>query len=91
MRDRTDHKARLADVDAALAKSPTFQLGRLNESIAAYDAALAIRPMSPPSLYMRGIARNRKCGCKNGDADIATAQKIHPQVGEEFTRAGITP
>jgi tetratricopeptide (TPR) repeat protein len=68
-----------------------FQLGRIADSIASYDAAIAIRPKSAPSLYVRGMARNRKCGCKEGDADITAARRLSPRVDREFEGTGVAP
>lgn len=60
------------------------QLGRLDESVAAYDAALAIAPKLTPSLYGRGVAKNRLCKCDAGSGDIAAARRLEPMVERVF-------
>ena len=66
-------------------------MGRLEESIQAYDRSLEVRPVAPASLYGRGIARIRKGDHEAGERDLAAALKISPQVAAEFTRMGVSP
>jgi tetratricopeptide (TPR) repeat protein len=68
-----------------------LQLGRFDEAIAAYDAALSTRPKQPSSLYGRGIAKNLRCTCADGEADLRAATRIDPTVVRTFTRAGLAP
>jgi tetratricopeptide (TPR) repeat protein len=98
---RVELAAALAACDKALAvapKDPAFldsrgfvllQLGRYDESIAAYDAALALRPNAPASLYGRGIAKKRRCGCADGEEDIAAGARRSPMIRRTFALAGL--
>lgn len=68
-----------------------LQLGRFDASVASYDAALAENPQLAPSLYGRGLAKSRRCGCADGDADMKAAMLAEPGVARTFTRAGLAP
>jgi tetratricopeptide (TPR) repeat protein len=59
-----------------------LQLGRYDQAVAAFDAALAVKPQQAQSWYLRGQAKNRRCDCADGDPDIGAAKKIDP--GIEF-------
>jgi tetratricopeptide (TPR) repeat protein len=89
--------------DSALAKGqawPAFndsrgfvllRLGRYDDAIAAYDAALKAVPTFPGALYGRGIAKRRKGDVSGGDADIQAALAANANIGEEFATYGVTP
>jgi tetratricopeptide (TPR) repeat protein len=80
--------------DAAIQDSLGFVLPRLasyEESIAAYDATLKLRPKASYSLYRRGIALRRKDNTIEGDADIPAAIALYAKVGESFEGYGIKP
>ncbi len=62
-----------------------------DKSIADYDASLKINAQNAWSLYGLGIDKLRKQKTADGDADIAQATAVWPQVGEEFKRHGIVP
>jgi tetratricopeptide (TPR) repeat protein len=61
-----------------------LQLGRVDEAIADYNAALAAQPDKPHSLYGRGLARLKKGDTAGGNADITRAKQVSPQIELEF-------
>jgi tetratricopeptide (TPR) repeat protein len=65
--------------------------GDYDKSIAAYDESLEINANNAWSLYGRGIDKLRKQRTPDGNADIARAMSVSPQVAEEFKRRGIEP
>lgn len=93
----------LADCDEALRQQPDdpafldsralvlLRLGRLDDSIAAYDAILAKWPRAADSLYGRAIAWARKGNKEKSDADVAAALRQNPKVSDEFDLFGIKP
>jgi tetratricopeptide (TPR) repeat protein len=68
-----------------------LRMGNYEKSIADYDASLKINPKNPWGWYGRGIDEMRQHKASEGQADLARAEALWPQVGEEFTRRGITP
>jgi tetratricopeptide (TPR) repeat protein len=68
-----------------------LRMGDYGKSIADYDASLKIAPRNAWSLYGRGIDEIREHRVPEGQADLARAEAIWPQVAEEFGRRGITP
>jgi tetratricopeptide (TPR) repeat protein len=92
----------LADCEAALALAPenpatldslgfvNLRLGRLDEAIAHYDAALA-RHSEAPSFYGRGVAKMRKGLTEEGRQDLITARNRNPQIDRLFAVYGVTP
>ena len=48
-------------------------------------------PKKVASLYGRGMAKRRKQDVAGGNADIAAARAIKPEVSVEFARYGISP
>jgi tetratricopeptide (TPR) repeat protein len=95
--------AALSAVNASLekeAKSPAYldtkglillQMGRYRESVAAYDAALKIRPDMAISQFGRGVARRRAGDRAGGDADLKAARREFPRVDLEYAGFGVTP
>jgi tetratricopeptide (TPR) repeat protein len=97
----------LADCDSSLRRaakrSPLFveatqarglvllRSGDYRRSIAAFDDSLGVQPSNAWSLYGKGIAELRKQKTEAGQADIAKAQKLSPNVADEFGRNGIAP
>lgn len=91
----------LADCDAAIkrgGKTSSFQdsrglvllrMGRLDDAIAQYDAAIRLQPRSAWSLYGRGLAKIRKGDRAGGEADIAAARAVQPDLVEEAKRYGL--
>jgi tetratricopeptide (TPR) repeat protein len=68
-----------------------LRLGRIDEAIADYDAAIKLYPKFPPALYGRGLARLKKGDRAGSDADIAAAKVIWPDVAKEFAKHGFEP
>ncbi len=68
-----------------------LRLGDYDKSISDYDASLKVDAKNAWSLYGRGIAKLRKQKTSDGEADIAQATAIWPQVVAEFKRRGIVP
>jgi tetratricopeptide (TPR) repeat protein len=68
-----------------------LRLGDYEKSIADYDDSLKLAPEDPWSLYGRGIAKLRRQKTVEGQADLASATKLMPSVGDEFARRGINP
>jgi tetratricopeptide (TPR) repeat protein/predicted aspartyl protease len=62
-----------------------------DRSIADYDASLRINPKNAWSLYGRGIAELRKQQTAAGNADVASAKAIRPQIAQDSGRWGIVP
>lgn len=58
---------------------------------ATYDTALALAPWQPIALYGRGIAKRRMGDVASGDADMATAQALQPDVAQRFAGYGVRP
>jgi tetratricopeptide (TPR) repeat protein len=87
-----DTGLRLAPNDANGLDSRGFlylRLGRLDEAIADYDAALNTNPRLPESLYGRGLAKRKKGDQAGGDADIAAARAVHASIADEFAKYGM--
>ncbi len=92
----------LADCDAALRKDRNsvfmqtrglvlLRMGRLDEAIAQYAAAVKLQPRDAVALYGRGVAELKKGAKTEGETDIAAARAITPTVAEQFKRLGVTP
>ncbi len=80
-----------AYLDAFDSRALTYlKLGNLDKSIADYDAALKASPKFASSLYGRGLAKNKKQQ-GSGNADIAAAEAISPNIAKEFAGYGIKP
>lgn len=94
-------EAGLADCDAALKKGGRnssfmdsrglilLRLGRLDEAIRQYDAALKLQPKQAWSLYGRGLAKLRNGDAAGGRADMAEAAGISPDLPNRVTRLGL--
>jgi len=88
--------AAMADCNASLKLAPhayatldsrgfvNLKAGRLSDAIDDYDDALERDPKSASSLYGRGLARRQKGDAKRGDADIAAARAIDPDIARHF-------
>jgi tetratricopeptide (TPR) repeat protein len=68
-----------------------LRLGDYDNSIADFDAVLALRPQSAWSLYGRGIAKIRRSRAAEGQADMTAAAAIWAPIAEDFAKRGITP
>jgi tetratricopeptide (TPR) repeat protein len=67
-----------------------LHLGQYQLAIEDYDAALRLAPRFALSLSGRGVARI-KSGDATGNADIAEAIRINPNVEARMTSYGVTP
>jgi tetratricopeptide (TPR) repeat protein len=65
--------------------------GRYDKAIADYDAALALDPKIPWSLYGRGLAKQRLKQAAAGEADVAAATALLPKIAAEAASHGIVP
>ncbi len=53
-------------------------------AIADYGAAVALNPKDAGSLYCRGMAKLRGGDKTGGNADIAAAKAIKPDIAEQY-------
>ncbi|HEX2818460.1 MAG TPA: aspartyl protease family protein [Phenylobacterium sp.] len=94
--------AALADCDAALRKNKVsevmgnrglvlLRMGKLDEAIAQYNAAVGLQPRYAPALYGRGLAELKKGDKAKGEADIAAAKAIAPGLAQQYQRYGLAP
>ena len=92
----------LDDCNAAVAKKANYavldsrgfvlmRLGRYDEAIASYDAALKLDPLDPNSLYGRGICELHSGQENRGHADITEATIVSFSVADEFAHYGVQP
>jgi len=91
----------LSDCDQALRLRPNdvhtmgtrgllyLRLGRLDDAIVEYDAALKLAPKVATSLFGRGIAKQRNGDTAGGDADMAAAKAIDASIAEKFANYGV--
>ena len=90
----------LADCDAALKRDKNsafmdsrglvlLRMGRLDEAIIQYAAAIKAQPRAAMPLYGRGLAQLKKGQRSQGEADIAAAKALEPGVEQEFKRMGL--
>ena len=88
--------------DAAIAQLPDGQyrdsrglvllrLGRYEDAIASYDAALKGTPGRSVSLYGRGVAKRLKGDTGAGDADLKAALELNAHAATAYADMGITP
>jgi tetratricopeptide (TPR) repeat protein len=68
-----------------------LRLGRLDESIAAYNDALRLRPSHADSLFGRGVAELRAGAKAKGEADLAAARALDARIDKTFAGYGVTP
>jgi tetratricopeptide (TPR) repeat protein len=68
-----------------------FRRGEFPQALTAYDALLKHFPRSASTLYMRGVVKRRAGDTTAGDADIARALKLTPDIGDHWARRGVTP
>jgi hypothetical protein len=66
-------------------------MGQYDAAVADYDAVLAVDAGKVTSLYGRGTAKRRKGDYASGNADIAAARALRPNVSAEFARYGLMP
>jgi hypothetical protein len=65
-------------------------MGDLDHAIADYDEVLKLEPKTAWSLYGRGVARRHKGMAKEGDADVAAAAAIAPDLPDRAKKLGIS-
>ena len=68
-----------------------FRMNRMADALADLNAALEIDPSHTSSIYMRGVIRRRQGDTRQGDADLAAARLMSPQIDEDYSRYGIKP
>jgi tetratricopeptide (TPR) repeat protein len=93
----------LADCDKAIAAGPPkaayldsrafvlLRMGRVQDSIVAYDAALRQSPSLADSLFGRGVAELRAGTKAGGEADLAAARALDPRIDKTFAGYGVKP
>jgi tetratricopeptide (TPR) repeat protein len=92
----------LSECDASLVIAPNavttldsrafvlLRLGRLDDAIGTYTAALAQSSQLAPSLYGRAVAWSRKGDKIKAQADRDAALKIDSAVQKRFEASGVT-
>lgn len=92
----------LADCDQAVRKDRNsvlmtyrglvlYRMGRTDEALAQYAAAIKAQPRAAMALYLRGLAEEKKGDKTAGDADLAAARAIAPNLAQEYRRFGLAP
>lgn len=95
----------LDDCNQALSKLPSaehalvfsdrglvyLRLGRLDRAIADATAAIGLHAKSGNPLYVRGLAELRQGLTAEGQADLAAARKIQPDIARHYTAIGLKP
>jgi len=89
---RKDYERAIADYTTVISVDPNnapsitgramayFVTGDLDRAIADCDQAIRAQPTFAPALYWRGLAKRAKGDAVAGEADIAAAKKIDPEV-----------
>ena len=65
-----------------------LKLGRNEEAIADYSAALEASPRQVSSLFGRGVAKKRTKA--DGAADLSLAKSLDPDIAKEFAKYGVS-
>jgi tetratricopeptide (TPR) repeat protein len=93
----------LADCDQALRRGQKIsvlldsralvllRLGRFDEAIKQYDAAIRAQPKDPWSLYGRGLAKLKKGEVPEGQADLQAATAIESNIASVTKSFGLAP
>lgn len=95
-------EAALADCDTALRRNKVsevmanrglvlLRMGRLDEAVVQYNAAIGQQPKLAPALYGRGLAELKKGDKAKGEADIAAANALAPGLAAQYRRFGLAP
>ena len=90
----------LADCDESIRLAPRYysldsrglvfmKLGRFEEAMADYNAALAISPNFAHALYGRGLAKRGAGDQHGGEEDIATARTLQPWIASLYAAYGM--
>ena len=78
------------DVSALTLRGVAYGVkGDYARAVADYARAIAIDPHNVFTLYRRGAAKLKLGDAAGGEADIAAAKRMRPDVAEEFTRRGM--
>jgi tetratricopeptide (TPR) repeat protein len=95
--------AALSACDAAIAQLPNhhafldsrafvlLRMGRYDDAITSYDAALKAGPDRAASRYGRGVAEHRKGDAVAGDADFKAALALDAHMATSFDGYGVKP
>jgi tetratricopeptide (TPR) repeat protein len=65
--------------------------GKDDSALGAYNRALSLAPELPYALFGRGIVKQRQGDQAGGEADIAAAKALLPDIAEIFARFGVGP
>jgi tetratricopeptide (TPR) repeat protein len=76
--------------DAANRGFTYLKLKQFEDAIADYTAALKLNPKLSCSLYGRGVAELKKGNIAAGNADIAAARSIEPDIADRMAALGVT-
>jgi tetratricopeptide (TPR) repeat protein len=68
-----------------------LRLGDYDKAIGDYDASLKLNPRNAWPLYGRGLAKIRKNSKTQGEADLAEAARLDPNIAGQFARRGMLP
>jgi tetratricopeptide (TPR) repeat protein len=68
-----------------------LRLGRFDEAIKQYDAAIRAQPKDPWSLYGRGLAKLKKGEVPEGQADLQAATAIESNIASVTKSFGLAP
>ena len=68
-----------------------LRMKRYDDSIADFDAAIAINPGQSQTIYVRGVAKTLSGNGAAGIADIKDAVLIQPDIAKGYDRMGISP
>lgn len=92
----------LADCDAAIRKDRNsvlmtyrglvlYRMGRVDDAVTQYAAAIRAQPRAAMALYLRGLAEEKTGDKTAGEADFAAARAIAPGLAQEYRRFGLAP
>ncbi|AJP71060.1 DUF3857 domain-containing protein [Sphingomonas hengshuiensis] len=68
-----------------------FRMNRLAEAATDIKAALELRPGASATLFLNGVVQRRMGSAAAGDAALAEARLLNPQVDAEYARFGVEP
>jgi tetratricopeptide (TPR) repeat protein len=68
-----------------------FRMNRTEDALADLEAALALQPDYPESLFLRGVLRKQAGNEAAAAADLAAATALSPRIGKQYAAYGITP
>ena len=68
-----------------------LRLGQFDRAIADDTASIQLRSRTGSPYYLRGLAELRKGLTAQGQADLAVAQKLQPDIAQHYAAMGLTP